>query len=446
MEGVAAFSLICNVIQVVELSRKIITTAKEIQSSRSGAIDDHEELQVAATYLQRTVDDLRHESTDDVLQQLASRSQAAISRHMALLESLRGKGQIGSLQATFMAMKARWKQRQLEESQAHVDRLSEDLTTHVILTCIPSLNRDMGHLGADIANHHQRMDEDIGVLKRQLARVGTTLGETSRTGDTTQDLVRQLHQWITEKEEIQIQRQCLHALYFPQLRSREEEVKPAHKKTFGWIFDDPSDDAEAIQKSKFRRWLQSDDSTKNLFWISGKPGAGKSTLMKFIAHHPSLKAECRRWAGSKSLIIVDYYFWRHGSPMQRSLRSLLQSLLYQVLRQQPQLVTEVFPDTEWITGGPQFQFPYDSLLSALNRLITIAPRHDLRILFLVDGLDEFDDRPSIDSAGLPDVRSLMSLLRIIHSSASAKMCVASRPLNEFDSEFGPESDRCFPDP
>jgi len=44
------------------------------------------------------------------------------------------------------------------------------------------------------------------------------------------------------------------------------------------------------------------------------------------------------------------------------------------------------------------------------------------------------------------VRSLMSLLRIIRSSASAKMCVASRPLNEFDSEFGPESDRCFPDP
>jgi hypothetical protein len=56
MEGVAAFSLACNVIQITELSRKVIRTAREIQSSRNGTTSEHENLQATATSLRRDLD------------------------------------------------------------------------------------------------------------------------------------------------------------------------------------------------------------------------------------------------------------------------------------------------------------------------------------------------------------------------------------------------------
>jgi hypothetical protein len=240
---------------------------------------------------------------------------------------------------------------------------------------------------------------------------------------------------------VQLHRQCLYALDFPQLRSRADEVKAAHKKTFSWILDKDSEVDESAQRSKFKQWLRSDDPRNNVLWILGQPGAGKSTLMKFIAHQPALRTHSQAWAGSQSVVIAGYYFWRYGSTIQRSLRGPLQSLLYQTLRQRPQLMSDVFPEHQWIYGGTEFQFPFESLQDALGRLVAAAPKHGLRLVFLVDGLDEFHDRPGTDYAGSPDVRSLLGLLRIVYSSNSAKMCVSSRPLNEFATEFRQDADQ-----
>jgi hypothetical protein len=55
------------------------------------------------------------------------------------------------LQASVVAAKVRWKQRQLDESQARVDRLSKELTTHITVTYIPNVDRSIGALGEDVA-------------------------------------------------------------------------------------------------------------------------------------------------------------------------------------------------------------------------------------------------------------------------------------------------------
>jgi hypothetical protein len=307
MEGVAAFSLACNVLQIAELSRKLVATAREIQSSRNGTTSEHEDLQAAASSLRRDVGSLQQKDKDDVTRQLASRCQAAVDEHVALLQSFRLKGSTSMLQASIVAAKVRWKQRQLDESQARVDRLSKELTTHVIMTYIPNIDSSIGALGEDVAAHSKKIDQEVDVMKRQLARVGTVVGQSLRTADATQKLVTELHRWILGREEVQLHKQRLHALYFPQLRSREDEVKAAHKKTFSWILDENSEVDKPAQRSKFKQWLRSDDPQKNVFWISGKPGAGKSTLMKFIAHHPALRTGCSgiledgdemRWDGS----------------------------------------------------------------------------------------------------------------------------------------------------
>ena len=56
---------------------------------------------------------------------------------------------------------------------------------------------------------------------------------------------------------------------------RLEEIKEAYKTTFDWIFENSELD--------FCSWLQ---NGSGIYWINGKPGSGKSTLMKHVYRHP----------------------------------------------------------------------------------------------------------------------------------------------------------------
>lgn len=97
-----------------------------------------------------------------------------------------------------------------------------------------------------------------------------------------------------ERETI-LEAQILESLRFNTMVDRFESIVKAHKKTFGWAY--MKDEAPNAFKSKpdsrtnkvgsttkenvkvrhwnnLMRWMQSDSS---LYWITGKPGSGKST-------------------------------------------------------------------------------------------------------------------------------------------------------------------------
>ncbi len=64
------------------------------------------------------------------------------------------------------------------------------------------------------------------------------------------------------------------SLQFEQIHSRRATIKEAYKRTCYWLVDHPG----------YNTWLDPAQYPRHrgFFWISGKPGAGKSTLMKFI--------------------------------------------------------------------------------------------------------------------------------------------------------------------
>jgi hypothetical protein len=68
----------------------------------------------------------------------------------------------------------------------------------------------------------------------------------------------------------------LASLKYDEMNSRRSAITISHEKTFGWIF------GESIQGpwDNFIHWLKSGEH--KIYWISGKAGSGKSTLMKFI--------------------------------------------------------------------------------------------------------------------------------------------------------------------
>jgi hypothetical protein len=179
-----------------------------------------------------------------------------------------------------------------------------------------------------------------------------------------------------------------------------------------------------------------------VFWVTGKPGAGKSTLMKYLAHHSSLKQHLQIWAGTEKLVIAEYYFWKAGSLLQRSTCGLLRSLLYQILRQRRDLIGEAFVDHEWRIAGDQFQFSQETLQNALAALLDKAQTSGFRFIFFVDGLDELNDREEY-SSDIHDGQELIEFLRIFHNRIGVKMCVSNRPWNTFYKEFGQNDSHWF---
>ncbi|KAK0702208.1 hypothetical protein B0H67DRAFT_650262 [Lasiosphaeris hirsuta] len=79
----------------------------------------------------------------------------------------------------------------------------------------------------------------------------------------------------------------IRSLKFSSMNLRVTSIKNAHLGAFQWIFS-----SNLPAWAAFVTWLASDEK---LYWISGKPGSGKSTLTKFIvadAHTPRfLKAK-----------------------------------------------------------------------------------------------------------------------------------------------------------
>lgn len=175
-------------------------------------------------------------------------------------------------------------------------------------------------------------------------------------------------------------------------------------------------------------WLSSD---RGLYWIRGKPGSGKSTLMKHIARSQKIECALKSWAGRSKLVIAHYYFWHAGSPMQRSQAGLLRSLLYEVYQQ----CQELIPEHD--ARSRQGSWDKRDLLLALREVV--QRQIPIKFAFFVDGLDEYVSDPSVitkDDAEDTDHSEVADLLVQLSSNVDVKLCVSSREWEVFRTAFG----------
>lgn len=215
------------------------------------------------------------------------------------------------------------------------------------------------------------------------------------------------------------------------MNDRQERISEAHETTFQWLFEDSENDKWA----SFRDWLESDEK---LYWITGKAGSGKSTLMKYICYPVKLEEEsvavprCHKslttWSGDKHLVIASFYFWNSGIQAQMTQRGLLMSLLHQILEQCPKLGPLACPE-RWETlslfGEDILPWEDRELRDVLYQATKNINQANSAIVLFVDGLDEFQGKPE----------ELISIFRNIIDFSNVKLCVASRPWVEFHDAF-----------
>jgi hypothetical protein len=175
---------------------------------------------------------------------------------------------------------------------------------------------------------------------------------------------------------------------------------------------------------RLQQWLQ---SSNDIFWIYGKAGSGKSTLMKFLFEHEQTRVHLDTWAHGKVTIAASF-FWSAGSDLEKSHVGLLRALLYQILDQHPELIQLIFPE-RWtaVLRSPTQQRPWtEKEFTIALKLLSQAPTSSLRLFFLIDGLDEFSG----------DHQDLIESLQELNNSPAIKICVSSRPWIVFESAYG----------
>lgn len=221
----------------------------------------------------------------------------------------------------------------------------------------------------------------------------------------------------------------LDSLYFTQISERRSNIREAHHSTFKWVFE-PTAELED-RWTNLPRWLDGTDPGQNVYWITGKAGSGKSTLMRYLYEAKETKNLLDIWARGSKLLTACCFFWNPGNEIQKSLNGLLRTLLYELLTTCPHCIRIVAP-WRWrsLDLGAKFLEPWTDaeLLNVLDAFFRNTAK-DTRICLFVDGLDEFH--------GTDETReNLIDLLQRLASNDNAKICLSSRPWNIFEDAFG----------
>jgi hypothetical protein len=274
------------------------------------------------------------------------------------------------------------------------------------------LDDGFGNLGEDIKNLIRGLES--GEIR--LAEILMTQHEVARRLENiTRGVTNFQHTWDN--------RAVLASLFFPELLHRTESIETTHPKTYEWAVKTPE---ELSGFNHFRtpswpnlnQWLEGQGGT---YWVCGKPGAGKSTFMKYVIEHTSTKRAIASWSGSAESIIASYFFWSQGVALQKSVEGLLRAILFQILETRPALIA--FCGLDSAVGI--FAWTKDRLFHSLESIIS-QTNVPIALCLFVDGLDESMD----------DQKDVIKLVRQVSSHPNVKCVVSSRPLRVLRTAFG----------
>ncbi|PLN86801.1 hypothetical protein BDW42DRAFT_182208 [Aspergillus taichungensis] len=196
----------------------------------------------------------------------------------------------------------------------------------------------------------------------------------------------------------QEQRQrMLDSLKFKQIDARKTDIKKAHAETCRWFLDHPD----------YKAWLDLRQLTQHhgFLWISGKPGAGKSTIMKFA--YSSMKR-----IRNKGAVIASFFFNARGDYLEKSIIGMYRSLLLQLLEGYPDL-QRVLEDPDLVSSPSQnTSLSLNALKDLLcNAILALGQRS---FTCFVDALDECDEQQVIDMIQYFEDLAKQSTVKEVH--------------------------------
>ncbi|KAF3155986.1 hypothetical protein TWF569_008026 [Orbilia oligospora] len=170
---------------------------------------------------------------------------------------------------------------------------------------------------------------------------------------------------------------CLRSLSFQNIDARFYNIATAHQNTCNWLFKTP----------QFRRWEDRTniETFNGVLWIKGKPGTGKSTLMKHALEY------CRTTSKFKGHSILAYFFNARGTNLEKTCLGMLRSLVCQLIEQDAGVCSMFIPKyiRKEEMHGTTWQWHIDELkVFMFQTMQHLKPKP---IILFADALDECEE-------------------------------------------------------
>ncbi|RYO95808.1 hypothetical protein DL765_011770 [Monosporascus sp. GIB2] len=170
-------------------------------------------------------------------------------------------------------------------------------------------------------------------------------------------------------------KELLDSLLFERIDSRHEEIRDAHTQTCEWLLQDP----------QYLDWLDPRKYSQHhgFLWIKGKPGSGKSTLMKFLL------GNAKTTAAGRNAVNLAFFFNARGGDLEKSTVGMYRSLISQLLERVPELQDVLDDLPRGLLEGVDTHWDLGTVRKLLFK--TIPKLGSRRLTFFIDALDECDD-------------------------------------------------------
>ncbi|KAI1399897.1 hypothetical protein F4819DRAFT_497705 [Hypoxylon fuscum] len=484
MEPLSALSVAAAAVQFLDFGARIITDTREVYQSSSRQIRDNVELGEMAKRFNQLTNAIEYKlrefgPEDSIFRQLshgpeqfgdetevmlihlchqASEIGHELQDLLAKLKS-HGKTKIELVANSFVtALKAIWSEEKIEGLKDRLEQTQKQIMMATLVLSWGQAEKNRVTM-TEFVNQQALSISKLDSIDRTTQDFGKSMAGLLR-GESqlqTRKIVQYVldTNWQPSKQLKAVARQSIddasavdpnkrlgeivvQSLRFETINNRQEGISRAYTNTYEWIFRNPLlGDNEGPLWSDLSTWLSS--PSNQVYWITGKPGAGKSTLVKFMVMDKRLISLLQAWAGpSVDLFLASYFSWNAGNDLQKSLQGLLRTVLHQCLKQCPDLlVPEVFP-SRWVLlqlFGERVPLPkwgMEELITGFRALLSqvgrkFSDKHPIfKLAIIIDGLDEFE---------VADHAPLIELLQEASGYPDVKLCVSSRPWNVFRDAF-----------
>ena len=454
MEALVALGLACNVMQILSYASETCSLWKRLLETG----DTHPTLRENATAITTLSASLRDSLTNlphpisEAETQLLSLANSCLAASDGLICELNrtagiaAKGKLGA--AIKSAVKLRLGQSRLErlakDVQAYRETLESGLLLRIWCAMVPhvpqsflELTRD-GSTLADANALRQRQDFHTLDSTFQGFVIAYSNGQT-RVSDLVTGVKQQVSTEFTKFWDESIRTRLLRSLKYDGMNERRNTIAHCYSGTYQWVFQDGDSDAALDVSSpsrtaapgesdrptpswdSFTDWLRSDGQ---VYWVNGKAGAGKSTLMEFLARDPRTRQALQSW--SLGARLVSHFLWSSGTAIQQSVKGCLCAFLHQILLTDNSLlgaVLQQFPTTQM--KDEVADWSEEELEEILLRAFSNAAAGTC---IFIDGLDEI-----LPSDGPFKLLDFMSRLQ---RAPGIKLCLSSRPEPAFEKYLG----------
>jgi hypothetical protein len=472
MDPLSALGVASNIIQLITFTNDLVSKGREIYKAVDGELVENLELETIAKSLQdlsscvstslKSTKKRTFSETDYRLKELCDGCNEVSRQLIAVISELKAEGRHKKWNSFRQALNSVWKKEAIDALLKRLERYRGQLDT----TLLVSLRQQIQNDGDLVHSVYEKPSPGQAEVKPWHAELIEVLRKSNWKSTDQQDTTAfslRLSAYTKDEREYIVKAQILEQLHFTNMGDRYERIDDAYRKTFNWIFQegeklahdpemgarmtgattspsvrnedswilghedilagDVRDKANNLGWSNFIDGLA--NSEERMYWITGKPGSGKSTLMKYLYNDPRTRKHLSRWSGSSTLVTAGFFFWNSGTVMQMSKLGLLQALLYKCLQNSLELIPVLFPG-RWksyeLLGGDLRPWTWSELASAFQSLLSDKSRY---FIFFIDGLDEFDGNCTE-----------LSTFVLEHSAKrNVKICVASRPWLVFEDAF-----------